>query len=133
MKSLFLDSNILIAATTRPERLPPAVREILADSRNELLASVASLWEVAIKRRKFGDRFIASAAGLRWASREMRVTLLPVDEDAAVSVESVEPGHGDPFDLVILQQAEQAGATLLTSDAALAKLSKDSEHVKLRP
>jgi PIN domain nuclease of toxin-antitoxin system len=44
------DTNILLAATIAPERLPDEIAELLRDPDKTVSFSTASLWEVAIKR-----------------------------------------------------------------------------------
>jgi PIN domain nuclease of toxin-antitoxin system len=49
-RTFLLDTNVLLAATIAPERLPAGVRDTLADAANAVYFSAASLWEIAIKR-----------------------------------------------------------------------------------
>ena len=124
---------MLIEAAVRPERLPADIREMLEDNRNELIASVASIWEVAIKRRKHGDRFVVTARELYQGCKDMDVAFLDVGPDATVAVEAVPSGHGDPFDLLILCQSQLSGATLLTTDKPLAEMSSNARWIRTKP
>ncbi len=49
---LLLDTHIYIWLTLSPDQLSAVVREALANPENELLFSVASLWEATIKSAK---------------------------------------------------------------------------------
>ena len=46
---LLLDTHLLLWAAEGYDRVPEAARTLMADSENELLFSVASLWEIVIK------------------------------------------------------------------------------------
>ena len=51
---LLLDTQILLRAAGKPERLSAAAHKHLSDPKNDLLFSAASLWEMAIKKTDAG-------------------------------------------------------------------------------
>ena len=118
---LLLDTQILLWAAGRPERLSVAARRQLADPANELLFSAASLWEIAIKSSLGRDDFRVEPRVLRRSLLDNGYIELPVTSEHAVNVESLPDLHKDPFDRILLAQAMTEGITLLTSDAQLAR------------
>ncbi len=44
-----LDTRMLLWTAVSPQRLPPAAHILLEDPDNELIFSVVSIWEIAIK------------------------------------------------------------------------------------
>lgn len=62
---ILLDTHLLLWAAGEPNRLSQAAHGLLDDPENELLFSVASLWEVAIKRSLGRHDFQADTRLLR--------------------------------------------------------------------
>ena len=59
---LLLDTQLLLWAAGRPDRLSAEAGAAIRDPRNELLFSAASLWEVAIKNMLGGQTFTSIPA-----------------------------------------------------------------------
>lgn len=118
---LLLDTQILLWAAGQPERLSPAARRQLANPKNELLFSAASLWEITIKKSLGRDDFRVDPRVLRRGLLDQGYTELPITSEHAVSVDSLPDLHKDPFDRILLAQALTEGVTLLTADAQLAR------------
>lgn len=95
---LLLDSHLLVWAMGELSRLGPALRELLEDPQHTLWFSVVSLWELVIK-----------------AAHVLAVAQLP-------------PLHRDPFDRLLLAQAEREGLLLITADALLARYPGPVRH-----
>lgn len=114
--TLLLDTNVVIWMTGRQSRLRPNVIASLADSRNELVVSTASLVEIAAKVAR--GRLAFSNALLNDLSD--RVRFLPMSKDHAWRVSTLPMLHQDPFDRVIVAQAMIEGLTLVTGDHLLA-------------
>jgi PIN domain nuclease of toxin-antitoxin system len=117
---LLLDTHLLLWAAAEPDRLPAAARMLIDDSRNELHFSAASLWEVAIKAGLGRADFTAEAAVLRRGLLDNGYLELPVASDHAVATATLPAIHRDPFDRMLVAQAQVEGITLLTSDPVVA-------------
>ena len=113
---LLLDTHVLIWAAGFPERLPPAARDLIADTGNELFFSAASLWEVAIKSALGRDDFAVDARLLRRGLLDNGYSELPVASAHAVAIDGLPPIHKDPFDRLLVAQSMVEGITLLTAD-----------------
>jgi len=85
---------------------------------DEAWISVASIWEMEIKRASgklsydFDPLDAASQSGIEW---------LPVTVRHAMAISDVALDHGDPFDRMLVAQAQVEGVTLLTVDARVAE------------
>ncbi|MDE2640350.1 MAG: type II toxin-antitoxin system VapC family toxin [Chloroflexota bacterium] len=118
---LLLDTHVLLWAAATPERLPPAARARIEDPANEPCFSVASLWEVAIKSGLGRDDFHIDPRLLRRALIENGYAELPITGAHAVAVELLPPIHGDPFDRMLVAQAQVEAMTLLTADEVVGR------------
>lgn len=118
---LLLDSHLLLWAAGSPERLPESARALFEDPVNELLFSAASLWEIAIKRGLGRGDFQVDARVLRRGLVDNGYLELPVTSEHAVAIDSLPPLHRDPFDRILVAQAQVEGITLVTADEMVAK------------
>jgi PIN domain nuclease of toxin-antitoxin system len=112
---------LLLWAAGQPERLSTLATTLLADPRNELLFSAASLWEVAIKRGLGRADFRVEPRLLRRGLLDNGYRELPIAGEHAVAIDSLPPIHKDPFDRILVAQAMIEGITLLTSDPLVAQ------------
>ena len=117
---VLLDTHVLLWAAGEPERLPEQARQLLEAPENELVFSVASLWEVAIKSALGREDFRVDAAVLRRGLIENGYLELPVAGEHAVAVAALPPLHRDPFDRLLVAQAQIEGIVLLTVDSLVA-------------
>lgn len=111
-----LDTHVLLWAAGAPERLPPDARALIEDPEHDLHFSAASLWEVAIKSGLGRDDFSVDPRLLRRALLENGYTELAITGAHAVAVDLLPPIHGDPFDRLLVAQAQVEAMTLLTAD-----------------
>jgi PIN domain nuclease of toxin-antitoxin system len=118
---LLLDTHLLLWASDRPEKLPEQTRRLLNDPDNALVFSVASIWEVAIKQSLNRSDFRADARLLRRGLLDNGYEELPVTGTHAVAIDTLPPLHQDPFDRILIAQAQIEGILLLTSDERVAQ------------
>ena len=118
---ILLDTHVLLWAAGMPERLPSGARALIEDAANDLYFSAASLWEVAIKRGLGRDDFSVDPRLLRRALLENGHAELAVTGAHAVAVDLLPPIHGDPFDRLLVAQAQIEAMTLLTADEIVAR------------
>lgn len=114
-----LDTHLILWAAGDFERLPQEALALLKDGDNDILFSVASLWEIVIKKGLGRSDFVVDAAELRQALLDNEFTELPVRAEHALAVEALPNLHKDPFDRLLLAQAIVEGIILLTSDKTL--------------
>jgi len=113
---LLLDTEVLLWAAGQPKRLSVAARRLLGDARHELWFSAASLWEITIKAQLGRADFVVAPRVLRRGLLENGYHELAVTSEHAVQVEGLPDVHRDPFDRLLVAQAQCEGITLVTSD-----------------
>ena len=118
---LLLDTHLLLWVISQSRRLSPRARDLIGDPENELLFSVASLWEIAIKHGQRRVDFQVDPRLLRRTLLNDDYTELAVTGEHAVAVANLPPLHKDPFDRMIVAQSIVEGITLLTADPLMAQ------------
>ena len=118
---LLLDTHLLVWAMGEPERLAPALVRLLEDPMNTPVFSVASLWELVLKRGLDRPDFRLEPPLLRQALLEAGWRELPVEAHHVLVVGQLPALHRDPFDRLLLAQAQADGLLLITADQQLAQ------------
>ncbi|HST39213.1 MAG TPA: type II toxin-antitoxin system VapC family toxin [Conexibacter sp.] len=114
---LLLDTRTALWWLEGGERVGADARRALSDAGNDVLLSAAVVWEVAIKR-SLGK--LRAPSGFAAALHGAGATMLPVSADHAAAVEHLPWHHRDPFDRLLVAQAEIEGAALVSRDGHLA-------------
>lgn len=119
---VLLDTHAFLWWNTGDDRLSDEAKAIITDGRTEVLVSVASIWEVATKVAK-GRLVIPDEVGRYVAERLDRNhwSSLPIDVDHVVRAAALPRIHLDPFDRMLVAQAQLEGVPMLTKDAALSR------------
>jgi PIN domain nuclease of toxin-antitoxin system len=118
---LLLDTHLLLWAAGQPDRLSDQARVLIEAPENELFFSSANLWEVVIKRGLGRDDFKADARLLRRGLLDNGYSELPIGSEHVGAIENLPAIHKDPFDRILVAQAQVEGITLLTVDPMVAK------------
>jgi PIN domain nuclease of toxin-antitoxin system len=118
---LLLDTQVVLFAAGQPERLSAAARRLLEDARHEPWFSAASLWEITIKAQLGRADFVVEPRVLRRGLLENGYRELAVTSEHAGQVEGLPDLHRDPFDRLLVAQAQCEGITLVTTDAIVAR------------
>lgn len=118
---LLLDTHLLLWAAGEPRKLSKAARRLLEAADNILVFSAASLWEIAIKQSLGRDDFRADPRLLRRGLLDNGYEELAVTGAHAVAIATLPSLHKDPFDRILLAQAQVEGITLLTADDRVAQ------------
>ena len=121
MSLLLLDTHLLLWAAGKPERLPQAARALIENSENQLAFSAASLWEVVVKSGLGRADFRVDALRLRRGLLAAAYREVPVTGEHAIVVGRLPSLHRDPFDRILIAQAEVEGAELLTADPKVSR------------
>lgn len=118
---LLLDTVALYRAAAMPDSLPPAVLELLRDESQELVVSLVSAWELAIKS-SLGKLALPCPVEefFPQAARDLLARQLGIELADVSSVASLPRHHGDPFDRLIIAQALIHECAVITSDAQFA-------------
>ena len=114
---LLLDTSILIWATANSSDLPAFARRALEDPKSELYVSVASAWEIAIKVNL--GKLTFPVDRLQSVLEQTGCIVLPIGLDHAIRAAGLPKHHADPFDRMLVAQAQIEGLTLVTSDSII--------------
>jgi PIN domain nuclease of toxin-antitoxin system len=113
---LLLDTHLLLWAAGDSDRLSDEARALINAPDSTLFFSVASIWEIAIKRGLGREDFQVEPRVLRRGLLDNGYNELPIASEHAVSIDVLPNIHKDPFDRLLVAQAMVEGVTLLTSD-----------------
>lgn len=113
---LLLDTHALLWALMDPEKLDKKTRAAIISPENLVYASLASLWELQIKNSigkvNLPDIFLESLT-------DAGFELLPIMLPHVQSLQRLPMLHRDPFDRMLIAQAESESLTLATRDRAI--------------
>jgi PIN domain nuclease of toxin-antitoxin system len=113
---LLLDTHLLLWAADDSDRLSAEARALITAPESTLFFSVASLWEIAIKRGLGREDFQVAPRVLRRGLLDNGYNELTIASEHVVSIDALPNIHKDPFDRLLVAQAMVEGITLLTSD-----------------
>lgn len=128
---LLLDTHVWLWLRTEPGRLEEPALKLVEDPGTDLYLSAASAWEIAIKYRL--GKLPLPRSPAEYVPERMRTsgTLpLAVEHAHAVHVASLPLHHRDPFDRLLVAQAQVERMRLVTADPAFE--AYDVEVLKAR-
>lgn len=103
--------------TAAPERFSPATRALLDDGDTDFGFSAASGWEMAIKHSLGKLRLPAPPPEyIEGRLQRTRTFILPISLAHGLRAGSLPRHHADPFDRLLIAQAQLEGMRVLTSD-----------------
>jgi len=117
---VLLDTHIILAIIeNKTDRFVLNIQNVLFDFQNDFYISTVSLWEIAIKARLGKLHLTVGLSILPELLRGFGIRIFPIDERHVLACVDPEPPTKDPFDRMLLAQAEVEGLRLLTVDRAL--------------
>jgi len=120
---LLIDTHYVIWLTTDHSRITALEWDALNNPEHELMASTISIWEMRLKWNSLhvsGDRkgWIDPIAAMHYLD-SIQMKILVLSPETAATPLATPIGHRDPFDELLLVQAQQTGARLFTRDRVL--------------
>lgn len=118
---LLLDTQCWLWMQASPERFSSRAREIVDDPESVLLLSPVSAWEIASKYA--AGRLLLPLAPQKYVPSRMKssgVDALPLQHSHALQAASLPWHHRDPFDRLLIAQAQVEGLPIFTADNQLA-------------
>ncbi len=119
MTRLLLDTHVFLWWLVDSPRLAQPTRTFIADGANDVLVSAASIWEMAIKSSIGKLRLDKLPVALADLIEFSEFVELPVKAAHAALVRSLPLHHTDPFDRLLVVQAQCEQLTFATADQAL--------------
>ncbi len=116
---VLIDTHIFIWYVQNSEKLIDSAIRLINDSRNEILLSTASIWEMAIKQST-GKLNLSTpyASFIRDQMRLNDIDLLPITIEHLEIVASLPFHHRDPFDRLLISQVLVENISILSVDIA---------------
>jgi PIN domain nuclease of toxin-antitoxin system len=114
---ILVDTHCWLWALARPDALHPEAAALLSNGQTEVVFSAASVWEIAIKSAlgKLRVSFVNGESLFDIIERQP-LTRLPVLHSHARQVASLPHHHHDPFDRLLIAQAQIENLPVMTAD-----------------
>jgi PIN domain nuclease of toxin-antitoxin system len=111
-----LDTHVLLCWITKPKLLSPSLREFLDDRANDLLLSVATPWELAIKTNsgKLDARQILRE--IEFGQLKVEFHILHAEVSQVIRAGLLPLHHRDPFDRLLAAQALELDIPIVSRD-----------------
>lgn len=113
---LLLDTHVLLWHFEDSVSLSKTAKTAVNDPSNQLFISVASLWELSIKISLGKLRLEVPIREMVAGYVKTGTTILSIAEEHALATGSLPWHHRDPFDRMLVGQAQLEGLTILTFD-----------------
>lgn len=110
---LLLDTHVFLWWDSADSHLLETFRSAIASRKNEVYVSAATVWEIAIKCASGKLKFQGSASK---AIEEHGFVPMPITVENAEWAGSLPQIHRDPFDRLLVAQAQLEGLTLVSVD-----------------
>lgn len=117
---LLLDTHIFLWYITSDRRLAPDTRDLIRDPANRVYLSPVSLWEALVKYR-LGKLLLPARPEIYLATQRARhgIESLALDEASVQRLATLPDHHRDPFDRMLICQAQEHDLTLVTVDTLI--------------
>jgi PIN domain nuclease of toxin-antitoxin system len=116
---ILLDTHALLWWLTDDGRLGRQARELVEDSGNDVLISMVSLWEIAVKTRV--GKLEADIRQITDAVQQDGFALLDIRVAHLLTLVGLPLHHRDPFDHLLIAQAITEDATFMSEDHNIAE------------
>lgn len=115
-----LDTHTFFWFITGDEKLPENVRDIIETNEN-IYVSIVTFWEMAIKNSLGKMELPASISNMMDVCGKLRLYILPIKASHLDRLRELPFIHRDPFDRLLICQAQDEKLVLLTTDGNIAK------------
>jgi PIN domain nuclease of toxin-antitoxin system len=119
-----LDTGVWLWSVGEPTRMSSRAHDVIVDLKQDVFLSAVTSWEVAIKAAS-GKLHLPEPPDLyvprRTASQGLRP--LAVSHQHALTVFALPVHHRDPFDRLLIAQAQVEEMTLITADRMFGRYS----------
>ena len=115
---ILLDTHTFLWLATDSKRIQAEALRSLSDTSNEVVYSAATSWEIAVKRASGKLRFTGSPVAM---ARKIGLTELPMTAEHSEAAGDLPLHHSDPFDRMLIAQAQVEGLVLATRDGVLGR------------
>jgi PIN domain nuclease of toxin-antitoxin system len=113
MRKVLIDTHVLLWWLSDDDSLGQSARQLIINPRNEIFVSAASSWEIAIKKKK---GLLIAPDDIDAVVEDEGFSKLPMTIFHGEQAGALEEIHKDPFDRMLIAQAQSEGVELLTAD-----------------
>ncbi len=118
---LLLDTHTFIWWDSSPQKLSPKALSLCQNPQNTLLLSMVSIWEIQIKLQLGKLSLNLPLPELIETQQQTNnIELLSIDLTHVLTLDSLPHHHKDPFDRLLIAQANVENAVLVSGDSILA-------------
>lgn len=119
---LLIDTHAFLWLMGEPEKLSHKALGACRDRENEIYLSVASAWEIEIKQQLGNLRLKSPLRAIIQQQQEKNnLQILAVGLEHVLALGDLPLHHADPFDRLLIAQAQVEDAYLVSSDPLFAK------------
>jgi PIN domain nuclease of toxin-antitoxin system len=118
--NLLLDTHVFLWFISGDKKLPSAWRDMICDAHNQVFLSAASVWESIIKHQ-LGKLPLPAPPESYIPAHRIRhdIASVAIEEADVAQIAQLPPLHRDPFDRIIVAQAQRRGMSLMSVDEAV--------------
>ena len=113
---LLLDTHIFLWWVSDWDRIAETTRNAIADPENEVFVSAVTGWEIGVKKAK---GHLVAPDNLAAVVTGKHLTHLPLTFDHAERATTLPSHHRDPFDRMLIAQAQAEGLIIVTRDSRI--------------
>ena len=119
-----LDTHAFLWAAGEPDKLSPKVKTLLLDRDNQLLLSLASVWEIQIKIQAGKLTLPSPLPSIIQTQQQInQLELLPIELSHILALGNLPDHHRDPFDRIMIAQAQVEDIILISRDPMVTQYS----------
>ena len=112
-----MDAHALLWALDDDGELSEPARRALAEPENDVVVSAAIIWEIEVKR---AAGRLEAPADLLSTVEASRFVVIPITAVEAITAARLPMHHRDPFDRMLIAQAQRLDAVIVSRDRAFA-------------
>lgn len=116
---VLLDTHALIWWFNEPAKLSKRVISLLSNPENTVLVSAAVAWEIAIKSKSGKLNAVGLLEDLNRQIKREGFSDLPISIEQAVKAGLLPMHHRDPFDRLLIAQAQDMDIPILSTDSIM--------------
>ncbi|WP_028083243.1 type II toxin-antitoxin system VapC family toxin [Dolichospermum circinale] len=124
---LLLDTHTFVFWDSQPSKLSQRALELLTNKDNLRLLSVVSLWEIQIKQQLGKLTLNKTLEEIILIQQNNYIEILPITVAHILALDSLPLYHKDPFDRLLIAQANRENAVLISCDSVFANYSVQVE------
>jgi PIN domain nuclease of toxin-antitoxin system len=120
--NILLDTHTFLWWDANPGKLPASLMDVLTEPGNRIFLSVASAWEIQIKKQLGKLTLSVGLEELVESQQEINgLQVLPVHLNHVLALEHLPEHHKDPFDRILIAQARAEGLSIASADPVFSK------------